>query len=219
MALISVALQDAAVCTATAVSYDSHWKIWTDFVQRMLSEHGFEIGWPELLMLGWDIDMQVSFLQKFYAYCVSEKDFAASSLDSCSSGIKFIIRERGGGVEAFDDPRCKQTRAGAHRLVALARPVESKKLPVSIGIINRMVAWLKLSGSKRDLLIALAVQFAFYSALRANEYIRIGSDAESHVIRAGDVHFGVRGDLVRSWCAACLMRSVKIADVIEERIF
>jgi hypothetical protein len=154
-----------------------------------LGELGFQVDWPELLMLGWDWNTRAEFIQHFYAYCYSERGLAAGSLDSCSSGIKRILRENGGDVAAFDDVRCKQVRAGAHRLDSLYRRTDQKKLPVSGGMVRTMVQQLLTKGGRSNWLTAMAALLGYFSALRVCEYIQRDSSVEGHVITTDDVRF------------------------------
>jgi hypothetical protein len=186
---ISVAMADASICSATARAYEKYWKVWQTYMRRMLSEMGFAVGEPELLMHGWDREMQVVAVRNFYAYCYGELGMVASSVEQHSSGVKRVLRDSGSNVDAFDDERCKQVRAGSSRMDQLYREPPRKKLPMSSGMVRHMVNELVKKGGKQNEMIAVAVMMGFFSALRVGEYICTDKSVEGHAIQYRDVAF------------------------------
>jgi hypothetical protein len=97
-------------------------------------------------------------------------------------------------VEAFEDIRCKQMRAGSQRLDQMHRVESGGKLPVSGSLVHAMAEARLQEGGQRNVMIAIAVMLGFYSAMRVGEYV--GSDtgsAESHVVESQDVCFLLSG--------------------------
>jgi integrase len=154
-------------------------------------------------MTGWDYDMQVNCIRHFYAFCLSERGMAASTIQSCSSAVKKVFRDKGLSVEAFEDSRCKNVRAGADRWDALFRERSVQKLPVSGDMIRKLADKLALQGGQRGHMLAAAALLGFYSALRVCEYVLTGpATAESHVITAADIAFlciGTGSKWVAAW--------------------
>jgi hypothetical protein len=183
-------MADAAVCSSTAEAYGAHWKVWVAYVSQLLAGAQFEVRSEDITMMGWDYDMQVNCIRNFYAFCLSERGMAASTIHSCSSAVKKVFRDKGLSVEAFEDSRCKNVRAGADRWDALFREHAVPKLPLSGDMIRKMAEKLSRQGDLRGKMLATAALLGFYSALRVCEYVCTGpATVESHVITAADIAF------------------------------
>jgi hypothetical protein len=202
LSLVSKAMADTAVCSSTAEAYSTHWNVWKTYVTQAVQENGMVVSPEDFTMGGWPYETRVAFITNFYAFCLSERAMAASTIHSCSSAIKKVFLEGGLSIEAFEDPRCKTVRAGAERWDTLYREKKGQKLPVSGDMVRQMVSTLTTQGGKKGWMQATAALLGFYSALRVCEYVCTNlSVAESHLITAADMAF-LCGDTNSQWIAS-----------------
>jgi hypothetical protein len=191
MAGVAKALEEAAICGSTAEAYSKHWQVWTSYIDRLRVEDGRVVAED---MRGLGYEEQVDLVLGFYAFCYSVRGFVAGTLESTSSGVKKALLDRRQGVSAFEDRRCVQARAGAHKMDLQNRVRnmrQGQKLPFSAGMVQELVDRHSNKG-QQGWMVAVAALLGFFSALRVSEYVETERGSGSHVICAKDVVFDVR---------------------------
>jgi integrase len=213
LAVISRAMADAAVCSSTACAYSTAWRRWERYVLARLEDAGFTAQPQDFEMRGWDRETCITFIVEFYAFLYAFEGLKGATVDSCSSGVKKRLQDRGVDVSIFEDFRCVQARMGSKKLDMQLFPGRNAKLPMTLESVLWVAAEFRNMQTQRGLMMAVATMFGFFSGLRVSEYIQTTTSADNvHVVLSGDVVFRVTVPR-RAWITASRLQYDNVKEV------
>lgn len=203
-------LMSNAIQLSSSETYKNHWKNWTNFMKMWVETEDLQDS--DLFLIrpgGTELDMlsmrtQVETCAAYCHYAVTVLKHKPNTIVGTLSGVRHWFRTNGLSLDVFDNPSLLAAKTGlalAQRRIEvdseMSRSSRDKKrvYPATLHMVEDIATDLKRSGTMKSMMVATAVQIAFFCLLRVSEYVPHANKRDRihkcHAMKGKDVEFEI----------------------------